>query len=136
MEDGGKFCQWPITDRSHRICQTAMDGFRRESDFSILSMAACSVDREAAYEILMQLSSPKASPGTSATCNDACRTKLGKHFHNTHAHNQSTSRPYLCFVKQKSAESIRAINHTKVLNLRTVVRAEVWKNIKSTLQTQ
>lgn len=34
----------------------------------IFFIASCKVDRDAAYEIRMHLSSPNASPGTSATC--------------------------------------------------------------------
>lgn len=49
--------------------EAAVAGLSRVITDSILSMAVCSSSMDAAYEIRMHPPLPKASPGTSATCN-------------------------------------------------------------------
>ena len=46
----------------------ALDRALDVSALSILSSAACSRSKEAAYDMRRQLGAPKASPGTSASC--------------------------------------------------------------------
>lgn len=60
------------------IDQTGTAGLSEMSAFLILSTAAWRVLSDAAYEIRMQLSSPNASPGTSATCKYTAITQLGE----------------------------------------------------------